>query len=168
MADNLIDAYEKYHIKYSAEPDDERLVLISTRTIESLLTKAVQRFFLKSTDSDALLDPKMPLEPFHAKIDVAERLALISEGLASELRLLRAIRKEFRQKIDCYSLDCKEVKDFCANLKAPTILRNQSLRAKEKFPDTPRGNFELTVTILSCLLEDILNHTEQIKKIPLH
>lgn len=168
MPYSLISAFETYHAKYLAEPDDEKLVYVATRTIEDLLTRVLQKFFLKDTEGDLLFGAKMLLEPFHAKITTAERLGLISKGLADELRLLRVIRKEFRQKIDCYSLEYKEVRIFCANLKAPSHLRNQSSYAKEKFPPTARGNFELAVTILSCLLEDVLHQTREIAHRPLH
>ena len=165
---DLAETFEKYRVLFSKEESDEDLVFAATKTIEGLLTQALRKFLLKSTDSDTLFDPKKPLEPFHAKISIASRMGLISAGLADELRLLREIRREFRQKIDCATLDYEDVVAFCNNLKAPMQIRSRSIYANEHYPDTPRGNFELTVTILSSLLDDILSRTERTSTAPLH
>ena len=168
MNQKLTAIFKKFHASYS-DKDDEDLVFLATRTIENILTDILSSFLVESASKkDVLLDDGEAVGRFVTKIHLAQRLGLISEGLAEELQLLRKIRKEFKNKIDCTTLDYKDARVFCKNLIAPAQLKKESAYTDEQFPDTSRGNFELTVTILSCLLENILDHTQTIPHVPLH
>ena len=167
MNDELIANFRKFQDSYK-DKDDEDLVFLATQTIENILTQILLRFLLESPEKkDNLFDDGEAVSRFVTKIRLAQRLGLISQGVAEELQLLRKIRKEFKNKIDCTTLDYKDVRAFCKNLIAPAQLK-KSAHAIENYPDTSRGDFELTVTILSVLLENILNHTKRISDAPLH
>ncbi len=170
MNQRLPALFQKNHALYRTESDDEKLVYFSVRKIEELLTQILLKFFLKSPSSekDALFDDGKPLNYFSAKISAAERLGLISSGLAAELRTVRRIKKEFKNRLDCTDLEYKEARSLCENLWAPARMKNQPELLNGSFPDTPRGNFELTAVILTSLLENILEYTDETGNIPLH
>jgi len=168
LVEELAPAFRRFHEIY-AKPDDEKLVFMAVEAIEDLLTRILIKYLVKHTSKkDGLFSKDRPLSYFSVKIDLAHRLGLISSGLEEELQTLRKIRKEFKNKIDCAMLDYKHAKVFCNNLKAPSAVKLKSMYAKDQFPDTPRGNFELTVTIISCLLANILNDLEPVSVAPLH
>ncbi len=143
MKEEIFDKFQRFYEIYSKEKD-EKLVFLTTATIEDLLNRALKKRLL------------------------ASRLGLISVGLAEELQLLRKIRREFKNKIDCTTLDYKEAQIFCVNLKAPAYLKTKSDHINRRFSNTPRGNFELTVTIISCMLDDILDNVKTISQTPMY
>src|SRR5438128_1175798 len=119
MNDTLAANFKKFHESYK-DKDDEDLVFLATRTIENILTQILSAFLLESpSKKDSLLDDGEPIGRFVNKIHLAQRLGLVSDALAEELHLLRKIRKEFKNKIDCTTLDYKDVRSFCKNLIAP-------------------------------------------------
>lgn len=162
--------FQKYKTLYQEEPQDEKLVYQASKKIEELLTQILLKFFVKSPSSekDALFDDGKPLSYFGTKISMAQRLGLISPGLASELQALRRIKKEFKNRLDCQDLEYKDVKGLCENLWAPARMKSKPQLFDGEFPDTPRGNFELTVVVLTSLLENILDHAQETKNIPFH
>jgi hypothetical protein len=170
MNKKLLTLFEQYHMLYRNKPDDEELVYFSAKRIEELLTQILLKFFLNSPSSekDALFDHEKPLNYFSVKISIAQRLGLISQGLAAELQTIRRIKKEFRNRLDCRDLEYKETRILCENLWAPARMKRQPELLNGTFPDTPRGNFELTAVILSSLLENILEHIEETGNMPLH
>ena len=169
MAGNLVEKFEKYFHLYRAETDDEELVFLATATVEGLLFKILKKYLVVSNlEIDTLLDRDRPLAGFGTRINLAHRMGIISEGLFDELHLLRRIRKEFKNKIDCGTLEYRDVKEFCEKFKAPMSLKSKSESLRKDFPDTERGNFELTVVIMSSLLEDLLDKVERISRSPLY
>ena len=167
-SDPLVETFKKFHSIY-ADQEDEQLVRLAAGVTKNLVKQILMKYLIGgSSKSDELFDDDRPLRHFSAMVHLAYRLGLISKGLAKELHVIRKMRKEFVDSIDCQSLDYKDAQALCERLNAPAQIRVKSLYIKEKFPDTPRGNFELTVTILSCLLEDILKNLSKTSKNPYH
>ncbi len=168
MNDELIEMFKRYHEIYAQE-EDEKLVRLAAETAKNLLKHILMKYMVRSSlKKDELFSSERPLRHFNAMIHLAYRLGLISEGLADEIQLVRKMRKQFVRTVDCLTLDYKDAQALCDRLNAPAQIKSKSLYIKEKFPDTARGNFELTATILSCLLENILNKIEKTQNVPLH
>lgn len=143
---DLVKIFQEYHDFYKAKDDED---LASS-----------------PTDGDNLFDEGKVLRHFGSKIRMAQRIGLISLRLAEDLHRLKKIRKHFQDSVDCYELDHREVKDFCESLIAPKELKAKALALTELFPESPRGKFEFTITLISSMLDDIHKNTHRVSQHP--
>jgi hypothetical protein len=123
-------------------------VILSVAMLEQALETLLKiKLVPISTTEDKLFDgPYAPIASFSAKIDLAYRIGLISLNLCRDLHLIRQIRNDFAHDISNCSFENVRTKDRILILNRSSGITERFPKMREKFPEGPRGDFQISVS----------------------
>lgn len=99
---------------------DRATAIVAGAFLDDILGSVLQAFMLIDPGSDtALFANNGPLSTFSAKITLAYRLGIISEGERSDLETVRKIRNRFAHEVNLNSFSDQSTRDLCRNLETP-------------------------------------------------
>jgi len=145
-----------------AKESDRAKVILSASMLETALDNLIRARLVPTPSSeDSLLDGAYaPLSSFSAKIDMANRLGLVSTKFARDLHLIRRIRNEFAHDIESCDFGDTAIHNRCMELARSSALGKRDPDLRESYEQGPRGDFLLTVAWMLYHLFDFL---EEIK-----
>jgi hypothetical protein len=134
---------------------DRGAVVLTASLMENALTNVLKKYLTPSTSSqDELFDsPMAPFSTFGSKIQIAQRLGLISVRLSRDLNLIKKMRNEFAHNVHGSSLESGKIKDLLTNL----VSSSEIIKGHEEltyFPGGGRGDFLKIANIILFHLHD--------------
>ena len=103
--------WDDFLIKELNAESDRGAVILACSLFDIALKAKIKSFLVPNTNSNDEIfdDANSPLTTFSAKINMAHRLAIISNNLKTDLHTLREIRNSFAHNIDECNFEDKEV-----------------------------------------------------------
>lgn len=126
---------------------DRGAVVLTVSLFDNALTNLLKKHLAPvSASEDELFDgPTAPISTFSAKVQLSQRLGLISTRLARDLNLVRKMRNEFAHNVHGSSLDSGKIKDYLTTLIASSRIAERHGKYRKNFPAGVRGDFLATV-----------------------
>jgi hypothetical protein len=150
---------------------DRGAVVLTASLLENALTNILKRHLVPSSNNDDELfeNPLAPLSSFGTKIQISQRLGLISTRLARDLNIVRKMRNEFAHNVHGSTLESGKIKDLLTNLITSSDIAKNHDPVKNIYPQGARGNFlkvtNLTLFHLQSMVEGGLTPS-QLKPLP--
>nr|WP_288836593.1 hypothetical protein [uncultured Flavobacterium sp.] len=143
---------------------DRGAVILACSLFDIALKAKIKSYLvsIENVNDDIFDDANSPLSTFSSKINMAFRLAIISNQLKSDLHTLRDIRNSFAHNIDGCNFDDEEVINSINKLKISSnfIDRFKGIR-NDCFPPGNKGDFIMFATmLLSTLKSEHINKLE--------
>lgn len=145
-----------------AKESDRASVILSASMLDQAL-ETILRSALCPTNSanDDLLDgANAPLSTFSSRIDMCYRLGIISARLCRDIHIVRKIRNEFAHNVTGFTFDTPGVRNRILELTRSFGIRQTLPHTRESFPDGPKGDFQMilsmTITHLWMIAEDVV------------
>ncbi|MEG3166514.1 hypothetical protein U1701_18230 [Sphingomonas sp. PB2P19] len=146
--------------------DDRTLSILCTELLKGALEEAITAHLPGITEG---LRRKMFIEgsgclgAFGHRIDMAEALSVVSEDVASDLRLLANIRDRFAHEFPVNKFDDTSVCGLVANLKQPNAIRATIWQARKpvgtpelEYAEEPIPNPRATYVVTATSLADAI------------
>lgn len=145
---------------------DRASVILSAAMLEQELETVLKATFvpIPSGDDNLFSSPNAPLASFSAKIDISFRVGMISQKLCRDLHLIRKIRNDFAHNVTGCSFESSSVRSRVLELIRSTGMVD---RGYTKQADTPRGQFQLTVSWMLWHLGVLAGKSSSIESPPL-
>jgi hypothetical protein len=135
--------------EFSKETDRAAAVLTAS-LLENALTDMLKVYLAPSAGSqDDLFDgPMAPLHSFSSKIQISQRLGLISLKLSNDINLIKKIRNEFAHNVHGSNLESGKIREFLTHLvKSSKIIEGHN-EIRNLYPEGPRGDFFIIANII--------------------
>jgi hypothetical protein len=174
MIKNIDDIYSREFVSMFRSETDRACAVLGAALLDSLREQLLRHCMI-SDICDRLFRPSEILSDYSAKIQLSNSLALLSDGEARELNLIRKIRNQFAHNIESpLSFDKPPVRDQTNELAYPSILVEVHSKTKNQIPEeelaalrtSPRRRFEVSVGLMASLIKmkaDTLNPPSGIK-----
>ena len=180
---NMLENYAQVSDSLGTE-SDRGAVIIAAAWMEGLLEQAIHKRLVPSAaTSDELIGSQTPISTFSAKIELAYRLALISEEARKSLKIVRKLRNDFAHVSNPINFEIDAVRDRVNHLidlnkeaisavwgrvstkvaaqLGESILELDAISAFRRAAGT-RYLFDLTAGILVMALTSILSNVERL------
>ena len=148
---------------------DRACAVLAGAVVDDRLKTLLQKYLLppRVKSSDKLLGRSSPLESFSSRIELAQRLNLITEETRKSLDWVRDIRNDAAHKGD-FSFDSDAIRDRVNNIlmamrlseRAPSLLRPPY--------DLPKGRFVAAMVVLVGGLDVEIGETVQTQHVPIN
>lgn len=158
-----IEKIATFHQAFASESDRACVILGAAAIDEALRTLIKAYLVISSTDPDSLLDgANAPLASLSARIDICQRLGLLSARFAKDLHVIRRIRNSFAHDVSGCTFDNPSVRDRISELGHSSGLSRRLGRTSavairlqpSLWPSESRGIFELTVSWMLFALHE--------------
>lgn len=158
--DNDIAGQWSDHYENSITKESPRAkVILSACYLDELLRELIEISLKpKKQKNDNLLDgPQAPLSSFSSKIELTNRLNLISNDVATSLNLIRKIRNEFAHKITDCNFNNDKITRWNTELHKLNDIATEEKR--QQFSNGSLGDFEKSVSWLVYWLKNTIQRT---------
>lgn len=146
---------------------DRAAIILTTSLFENALGTLIKIYLAPTgAKNDVLCDgPTAPLSEFSSKIQLAQRLGLISQKFANDLNIIRKIRNEFAHNVHGSNLDSGKIKELLTTLIYSSDILKNSLEGRNIFPSGVRGDFLVIAHIMLWYLHQEIERmgSKQIK-----
>lgn len=138
-------------------------ILIMGSALDEMLKKLLEIYLVTPRGDDDLLDQYKPLGEFKARIDLAERLGLISSALAGDLHIIRRLRNSCAHTLETFDFESGSTKD-----RVDILYSNLGKGIKGFFyakgdPETCEEKFEAVTAFYMYYLEDLTDTTSALR-----
>jgi len=169
MRDITKDSLYRISQAFRNEPD-RSVAILGSALIEDQLGSMLGMFLVPDTNKAKLFATYGPLSTFSARTEMAYLLGLIPKDIHDDIDYVRKIRNHFAHKIENVSFDKSPVFDLATNLRAVEwFMKGMSVVEKPPSPteiqdilERPRRRFEITVGIVSIMLDHYLTSIESL------
>jgi hypothetical protein len=135
---------------------DRAAVILSASILDNALLSLLEIYLsaVNGSEDRLLKGQNAPLSDFSSRIDMTNRLGLISNKFCRDLHLIRKIRNEFAHNIEGCTFEKSSTKSrILALIKSSDFIEyNKDIR--ENFPRGPRGDFQNIVSVMLWIIHD--------------
>ncbi|MES2836898.1 MAG: hypothetical protein V4667_05205 [Bacteroidota bacterium] len=147
---------------------DRAAVILTASLLDEALTSLIRSFLVPcSSAKDTIFEEvNSPLANFSSKIDMANRLGLISNKLTRDIHLIRKIRNSFAHDVFGCDFENGSVKGRVLELKKSMMYANHTLKSEEMallYPGT-RGEFLLCTFFILWHLNNLIEDNTHLKE----
>jgi DNA-binding MltR family transcriptional regulator len=143
---------QSFYDVLNSEPDLS-VVLVAVSYIDACLGALLERFLLKSSVSEKLLDPRSgALGSFGARADAGYSLGLVEKPLYQDLLVLSELRNQFAHHHLALNFSIPSVVEQCEKLSYAADLKDGSSSnplMEASLLQHPRNRFVLSVVLIS-------------------
>ena len=147
---------------------DRSAAILAASLLDEQLKALLDKFLVTDKHKSKMFATYAPLSTFSAKYEMAYLLALIPKDIRDDIEFVRKIRNLFAHRIEDVAFDKPPVSDLVMNLKTiQWLLDHMHLADKPASPSeleeiikSPRRRFEITVAMVSLVLDEYINVTE--------
>ena len=141
---------------------DRACAILSGAILDERLKELIKKYLLPSsnTKNDRLLGRSAPIESFSSRIELAQRLNLISAKTSTSLNWVRDIRNAAAHQEE-FSLENDSYKDKISNLISELKIKEKAPSLLKEPYDKLKGNFISVIIILTISLELEEKETKQ-------
>lgn len=146
---------------------DRAAVILASALLDDALTTLLRTHLVPcSSSSDSLFDnTNSPLSNFSSKIDMANRLGLISTQLTRDIHLVRKIRNSFAHDVFGCDFEDGSVKNRVRELmKSMTLANYATKRDNSEHLKGTRGNFLSCTFFILWFLNDSIRDVNQLRE----
>lgn len=146
---------------------DRSCAVLAGAILDERLKLLLQTYLLpvKNGDDDKLLGRSRPIDSFSARIELSQRLYLISNDTRRSLDWIRDIRNEAAHDTD-FDFNKSSVKDKIANIIRVLALKEKSPTLLTASYDSHKGNFVAAIIMLTACLDIEIGETHRTTHTP--
>jgi len=147
---------------------DRAVAIIAAALLEHALETLLRNHLVPcGAQDDPLFDgPYAPLSNFSSKIDLANRIGLISARWCRDLHLIRKIRNTFAHNVSGCTYDDASVRARVLELVRSQRVLETCSKLRPGFPEGPKGDLGMTVSWMLWWLWALAEDVSQLKTAP--
>ncbi len=133
---------------------DRSFALVASSMIDELLLQLLRAHFIPqyNNGSDRILGNNSPLGTFSARIDICQRLGLLSSQFCRNLNLVRKIRNEFAHSFEEITFETPQICDRVTELTKSSGILDRNPAIGGDFRSTKAGEFLIFTSCAAALL----------------
>lgn len=137
-----------------AQESDRAAVILSASMLDQVLENILRSHLsaTSSTDDDLFDHANAPLSTFSSRVNMCQRLGLISPKLCRDLHIIRRIRNQFAHNITGCTFESSGVRNRILELVRSTRFGKYIPASESRFPQGPKGEFQLSVSVILTYL----------------
>lgn len=141
---------------------DRGAAILTVSLIEDALSNLLKKYFVPVVNEDRLLEGAFaPLSTLDSKIQITQRLGLISTRFAKDLNLIKKIRNEFAHTVHSSDFDTGKIKNLLTNLTSSSKIV-QGMEELKFYPDGARGDFLKIANIIIYHLHEMIEGSHDV------
>lgn len=157
--------YGLFTSEFSKESDRAAVILSAAMLDNALASLLKTNLAPINSSNDTLFDgANAPLSDFSSRIDMTNRLGLISNRFCRDLHLIRKIRNGFAHNIEGCSFEQSDVKSRILELVKSSNYLKYNEETRKIYPLGPRGDFQHTVSFMLWIIHDRIDDTESVNE----